>query len=143
MSEVPSRPLRVTYTYTPGSNGKLRPYLWLRVARFDGSHAFTVNGLVDTGADSSVLPVQYASPLGYKADDLTRVSVAQVEGAANAWVPQRPVRATVAGIEEVEFEMRPIFVATLDALWGRADLMATFDIAVSEARQELTLTLGS
>lgn len=46
------------------------------------------------------------------------------------------------GIPEVEFEIAPLFVASLNVLWGRADLMMSFTISVSEKNKELTLQPG-
>lgn len=43
------------------------------------------------------------------------------------------------GIPEVEFEIAPLFVASLNVLWGRADLMMNFTVSVSEKAKELTL----
>jgi len=52
-------------------------------------------GLVDTGADRSVLPIDYAAELGYTVDELAAVEVGQVEGSASAWLAQRPCKASV------------------------------------------------
>jgi hypothetical protein len=79
--------------------------------------------------------------LGYKVDDLAPVEVGQVEDSASAWDAQKPCAAFVNGIEDIKFEVTPLFVATLDALWGRADLMMTYVVSVSEKDQELTLRL--
>jgi hypothetical protein len=43
---------------------------------------------------------------------------------------------------DIKFKIEPLFVAGLNALWGRADLMMTFTIGVSEKAQELTLRLS-
>jgi hypothetical protein len=98
-----------------------------------------ISGLVDTGADRSVLPIDYAEELGYTVDDLAPVEVGQVEGSASAWLAKKPCKAFVDGIPEIEFEIAPLFVASLNVLWGRADLMMNFTISVSEKHQELTL----
>jgi hypothetical protein len=45
----------------------------------------------------------------------------------------------VDGIPQVEFEIAPLFVASLNILWGRADLMMSFTIGVSEKDKQLTL----
>lgn len=76
-----------------------------------------ISGLVDTGADRSVLPIDYAEELGYTVDDLAPVEVGQVEGSASAWMAQKPCGAIVDGIPELEFEITPLFVASLNALW--------------------------
>jgi hypothetical protein len=130
-----------TAPFLEGSDGWLRPYLWL-ILKGPRAHAgIPIVGLVDTGADKSVLPKDYAKLLGYAADDLEPVEVGQMEGSAEAWGAQEPCEAFVNGIPGVKFEIQPLFVATLDALWGRADLMMTYTVCVSERDRELTLIL--
>jgi len=117
----------------------MRPYLWLVLTGPRGGEQVLVSGLVDTGADRSVLPIDYAQKLGYKVDDLAPAEIGQVEGSASAWLAQKPCQAFVDGISEIKFEIEPLFVAGLNALWGRADLMMNFTISVSEKGKELTL----
>lgn len=128
-----------TAPYRPGPDGQLRPYLLLTLVGVKPEREVVISGLVDTGADRSVLPIDYAEELGYKVDDLAPVEVGQVEGSASAWLAQKPCKAFVDGIPEIEFEIAPLFVASLNVLWGRADLMMNFTISVSEKDQELTL----
>jgi len=120
----------------------MRPYLWLVLTGPRGGERVLVSGLVDTGADRSVLPIDYAQKLGYEVDDLAPVEIGQVEGSASAWVAQKPCHAFVDGIPDIRFEIEPLFVAGLNALWGRADLMMNFTIGVSEKDRELTLHRG-
>lgn len=135
------RPWSGTALYIPGSDGHPRPYLWLTLKGPDGAAGIQIVGLVDTGADKSVLPMDYVSLLGYEEADLVQTEVGQVEGSASAWDAQRPCEAFVNGVPTVKFELSPLFVPTLDALWGRADLMATYVVSVSEKDQELSLYL--
>ena len=135
------RPWSATAPYRPGSDGHPRPYLWLTLKGLRGGPEVPIVGLVDTGADKSVLPIDYAQLLGYKVEDLSPVEVGQVEGSASAWDAQRPCEAFVNGVPAVKFQIQPLFVATLDALWGRADLMMTYVVSVSEKDQELALHL--
>lgn len=116
-------PRSFTAPYRPGPDGQLRPYLLLTLIGLKPDREIMISGLVDTGADRSVLPVDYAEELGYTVDDLTPVEVGQVEGSASAWLAQKPCGAIVDGIPEIEFEIAPLFVASLNVLWGRADLM--------------------
>lgn len=125
--------------YRAGPDGQIRPYLWLVLTGPHGGEEILISGLVDTGADRSVLPIDYAQTLGYKVDDLRPTEIGQVEGSASAWVAQKPCQAFVDGITGIKFEIEPLFVAGLNALWGRADLMMSFTISVSEKDQELTL----
>jgi hypothetical protein len=125
--------------YRAGPDGQVRPYLWLVLTGPYGGEEILISGLVDTGADRSVLPIDYAQTFGYKIDDLAPAEIGQVEGSASAWTAQKPCQAFVDGIPAITFEIEPLFVAGLNALWGRADLMMTFDIGVSESSRELTL----
>lgn len=126
------RPWSATAPYTPGSEGHPRSYLWPTLTGPRGDPEVPIVGLVDTGADKSVLPIDYAQLLGYKEEDLAPVEVGQVEGSASAWDAQKPCEAFVNGVPTIKFEIRPLFVATLDALWSRADLMMTYVVSVSE-----------
>lgn len=136
------RPGSFTAPYRPGPDGQLRPYLLLTLIGLKPGSEIMISGLVDTGADRSVLPIDYAEELGYTVDDLAPVEVGQVEGSASAWLAQQPCGAIVDGIPELEFEITPLFVASLNALWGRADLMMAYTISVSEKNRELTLQLN-
>jgi hypothetical protein len=130
---------RFTAPYRPGPDGQLRPYLLLTLIGLNPGQEIMVSGLVDTGADRSVLPIDYAEELGYTVDDLAPVEVGQVEGSASAWLAEKPCEAFVDGIPSIRFEIEPLFVASLNALWGRADLMMNFTVSVSERARELTL----
>lgn len=132
----------VVAPYKIGPDGQWRPYLLLTVFGLKPDCQVMISGLVDTGADRSVLPVDYAEELGYTVADLAAVEVGQVDGSASAWLAQKPCKASVDGIPDLEFEIAPLFVAGLNVLWGRADLMMNFTVSVSEKRKELTLQPG-
>jgi Aspartyl protease len=125
--------------YKPGPDGQLRPYLLLTLLGVEPGLEVEILGLVDTGADRSVLPIDFAEELGYTVDDLEPREVSQVEGSASAWVAKKPCQAFVDGLPDTTFEIEPVFVAGLNALWGRADLMMNFKIGVSERDRQLTL----
>lgn len=130
---------RLSAPYRAGPDGQLRPYLLLTLIGLEPDQEVEILGLVDTGADRSVLPIDYAEELGYTVDDLAAVDVSQVEGTASAWVAKRPCEAFVDGLPDIKFKIEPLFVASLNALWGRADLMMAFTVGVSEKARELTL----
>ena len=125
--------------YKPGPDGQLRPYLLLTLLGVKPGLEVDILGLVDTGADRSVLPIDYAEALGYTVEDLEPREVGQVDGLASAWVAKKPCQAFVDGLPDIKFEVEPLFVGGLNALWGRADLMMNFTISVSEKARELTL----
>lgn len=119
--------------------GGARPYLFLHLTGLDGRGRMTP-GLIDSGADSSVLPAGYAPLLGYGRTDLDRVEGTQVGGSVTLLRATRPSTAYVPEFPELAFEMAPFFVhGCQHALWGRADLMRHFDITISERRQECLL----
>ena len=78
--------------YKRGADGQLRPYLLLTLLGVKPGLEVEILGLVDTGADRTVLPIDFAEELGYTVDDLEPRDVLQVEGSASAWV--RALRAT-------------------------------------------------
>lgn len=119
--------------------GGARPYLFLHVTGV-GRRGRMIPGLIDSGADSSVLPAGYAPLLGYGRADLDRVEGSQVGGSVTLLRATRPSTAYVPEFPELAFEMAPFFVhGCQHALWGRADLMHHFDITISERRQECLL----
>lgn len=58
------RPASVVAPYKRGPDGQWRPYL-LTLIGVKPSAEVEILGLVDTGADRSVLPIDYAAELGY------------------------------------------------------------------------------
>lgn len=77
MGEQTPEPLLIPYREL--GFGGARPYLFLHVTGVDGQ-ARVIPGLIDSGADSSVLPAGYAPLLGYGRADLDRVEGTQVGG---------------------------------------------------------------
>jgi hypothetical protein len=130
-----------TVPFLAGSDGTPRPYLWLMLHGPNGGGAERILGLADSGADKTVLPLEYAELLGYRDEDLEDLEVGQVHGTTRGRDAQRPCQAWVVGHPDLTFEMSPIFVDTFEALWGRADLMNAYRVSISERRQELGLHL--
>ena len=121
-----------------GSDGHPRPYLWVVVRGLNGEE-IAIQGLVDSGADKSVLPREYAPLLGYSKAELRPETIDQVEGSAHGEDAQIPCKAHVRGAPQVTFSIRPLFVDTLDALWGRGDLMRAYVVSISERDSTLRL----
>ncbi len=120
--------------------GGARPYLFLHVTGVSGQGRM-IPGLIDSGADSSVLPAGYAPLLGYGRADLDRLEGSQVGGSVTLLRATQPSRAYVPEFPDLPFEMSPFFVhGCQHALWGRGDLMRHFDITISERRQECFLS---
>jgi hypothetical protein len=116
------------------------PYLFLHVTGLDG-RGRVIPGLIDSGADSTVLPAGYAPLMGYTRADLTLVEGTQVSGSVNLLRATRPAEARVPEFPDLVFDMAPFFVdGCRHALWGRADLMRHFDVTIMERLQQFSLT---
>jgi Retroviral aspartyl protease len=121
-----------------GSDDIDRPYLWVVVKGLNGRE-IEIQGLIDSGADKSVLPSEYAPLLGYSKDDLEPEEIDQVEGLAHGQDAQIPCSAYVRGDPKTTFPLQPLFVNTLDALWGRGDVMRAYVVTISERDREFRL----
>jgi hypothetical protein len=122
------------------AGGPRRPYLWLELRGPNGQGG-PVLGLVDTGADMSVLPLGYAVLMGFVPEDLEPLEIHGVGGQVDAYRPKKPFSAWVAGLESVIVPMEPAFMEGVDALWGRHDFMTVFGVIVEERTAELSLIL--
>ena len=130
----------LTVAYRHFGLGGSRPYLVLDIA---GINAWSgpVVGLLDSGADRTVLPAGYAPLMGYTAADLEATQGTQVGGSLTLRSAKTPARAYVPEIPELVFEISPFFVQGCQtALWGRADVMRQFDITIMECAQLFSLT---
>lgn len=120
--------------------GGARPYLFLHVTGLDG-HGRMIPGLIDSGADNTVLPAGYAPLMGYTRADLDLLKGTQVGGSVTLRRATRPSTAYVPEFPDLAFEMTPFFVhGCQHALWGRADLMRHFDVTIRERHQQFLLT---
>jgi hypothetical protein len=98
-----------------------------------------VRGLIDTGADSTALPLGYAALFGLSVPDLERGESQQVQGSIVTWHTQAPIRATLPGVG-LTFELRPIFVeGALNVLWGRLDFLTGWDLILSDAETRFAI----
>jgi Retroviral aspartyl protease len=131
----------LTVAYRDLGLGDARPYLVLTVKGPDGIKQGSIPGLIDTGADGTVLPAGYAPLMGYTAADIVAEQGMQVGGSVTMWRATRPSRACIPEIPDVVFEINPCFVQGCQiALWGRKDLMHHFEICIMERRKEFSLT---
>ena len=119
--------------------GGSRPYLFLHVTGPDGRGRM-IPGLIDSGADSTVLPAGYAPLLGYSRVDLAFEQGTQVGGSLSLRRATKPSEAYVPEFSNLVFELAPFFVEGCQhALWGRADLMWHFDVTIMERHQQFLL----
>ena len=130
----------VTFEWiTEKSTGVRYPFIPVFLER--GEHRLPEVGmLLDTGADTSVLPLELTGLLGLHASDLRKTKTAGIGGAAAAW------RATKAGIvgrigiydvqfPDVQFIANVVPILGRDALFGRFELRMNRDeIEIREIR---------
>ncbi len=120
--------------------GEPRPFLVLTVTGPSGATG-SIAGLIDTGADGTVLPTGYAPLMGYSPADIAAEQGAGVGGSVTMHQATRPSKATIPEIPEFEFEINPCFVEGCQvALWGRKDLLRHFDVMIMERSQQFSLT---
>jgi hypothetical protein len=119
--------------------GEPRPFLVLHVMGING-HSGVIPGLIDSGADNTVLPAGYAPLMGYTGADLDTVQGGQVAGSVTLRNATKPSKAFVPEIPSLVFEINPCFVHGCQvALWGRADLMQQFDVTIMERKKQFSL----
>jgi hypothetical protein len=120
--------------------GELRPFLVLTVTGPGGATG-PIAGLIDSGADGTVLPAGYAPLMGYTATDLVAEQGAQVGGTVTMWQAAKPSQAFIPEIPGFVFELQPCFINGCQTpLWGRKDLFQHFDVNVMERRKQFSLT---
>lgn len=131
---------RLVVAYRDLGLGGSRPYLVLHITGLNGRGGL-IPGLIDSGADSTVLPAGYASLMGYAAADLRTQPGTQVGGSVTLRIATRPSSAYVPELPNVPFNITPCFVQGCQtALWGRSDLMQQFDVLISDRRQVFELS---
>jgi hypothetical protein len=79
--------------------GGARPYLVLHVTGINGQSGL-IPGLLDSGADNTVLPAGYAPLMGYTGDDLVTMQGTQVGGSITLRNATQPSRAYVPEIPD-------------------------------------------
>lgn len=84
-----------------------------------------IQGLIDTGADISVLPLDYVVVLGFDHADIeSGEDSLQVQGLVQTWHFTSPLSVVIGGLEKMPFELNPILVdGAISALWGRRDFL--------------------
>ena len=123
---------RIDYTHGSPNRLRTRPYLVLELAGPSG-RAERIHGLIDTGADSSVLPIELAALLGYHGDTLESPTLTQLVGSVEVARATIPISARLPHAPSDEFEITPLFVKECESvLRGRLDLMKRFDVFFAE-----------
>lgn len=120
--------------------GEARPYLVLLVTGPGGQRG-PIAGLIDSGADGTVLPAGYAPLMGYTLSDLTAEQATQVGGSMTVYRAVTSSQAYIPEIPHHVFDLNPCFVQGCQtALWGRSCLLQHFDVTIMETRKQFSLT---
>ena len=128
---------RIKFSYEEGQGGVLRPYLWLNLYAKQRGFA-KVRGLLDTGADVSLLGLEDAQLLGLTPDDLEDLSARGPAGEVPGQRARSGIRVVLPGASGGT-ALRPIFMeGGLGARWGR-DFMANYGVAFDERTSQFSL----
>jgi hypothetical protein len=131
-------PSRVKFNYEAGPAGVARPYLKLDL-RADAGRVPGVLGLLDTGADVTLLDNAYLSALGISGDELEAVVLDEPSGKVTGQRSTQAVHASLPGAPRSIALLHPIFIdAGGDVRWGR-DFMATFAVGFHEQAKQFSL----
>jgi hypothetical protein len=99
-----------------------------------------LRGLIDSGADYSCVPYEYAALLGYSDADMRQEQGGQVQGQVMFWRAPAPLMAMLPGDPEHSFELHPNFVENSDmTLWGPMDFFRAWHVILTEASQQFSL----
>ncbi len=129
---------RVKFNYERGLDGILRPYLWLNL-NVEGGLTVKMRGVLDSGADTTVLAMALMHALGMKPGDLESLAMRSPSGEVSAARSRRVVLASLPGEKEIAAPLRPIFVpGDTQTRWGR-DFMAAYSVAFDEQARQFSL----
>ena len=129
--------IRIKLPYETGPGGRKRPYLTLVLA--GPSTTVLVRGLLDSGADVSVLPSIFIPHLGLGPEELEEVPIATSSGSGTAVHATRPLWAFIPGYDARRVPLRPLFLEEVgEASWGR-DFMSVYSVAFAEQDQQFSL----
>lgn len=132
------------FAYSDAFGHGMRPYLTVRLSGVAG-HEFDAVGLVDSGADTTCLPMLTVPLLGFGRKHLEPVTIQQLGRDLDAWQAVTPVRARLVAPEGHEFELMPVFVpGSTRTLWGRDDFFRSFErICFHELDWAMTLAAAT
>jgi hypothetical protein len=119
-----------------GHGAALHPAVEVLLQRRDGAE-FPIRALVDSGADCSCFPEEFAVSLGIDLEQCQQSQVHTGNGLAVHYCASEPLRATIAEREVfLTASFGPIGVPVL----GRDDFFAEFLVEVDHPRRVVSLT---
>jgi Retroviral aspartyl protease len=131
-------PDRFKFNYEPGPRGTVRPYLWLDL-RVATRPPIPVRGVLDTGADVTLLDSAYLPTLGIASEELEAVALDTLSDRLSARRSSNVVWASLPGAPGSAAPLRPVFVDSGgEARWGR-DFMTLYAVAFDEQAKQFSL----
>jgi len=132
------KPLPIKLDYDDSVDGVARPYLRLTLVGPSGKRV-PVLGVVDTGADFSILPIAFAEELGFTFHALRLVPGGHAGGDDWFRKAEEGVSARFRKLD-VAFELEPRYANTNTPAWGRKDFLRWWNLTLSERRGRFKLT---
>lgn len=114
----------------------LQPLLPISFVSAEGVRLPPVPAIVDSGADSSVLPEHWAPRLGFRLDECEEHGCFTASGATTFLVAEPSV---VAFLGEDEVRLSAKFSKTRVPLLGRSDFFSQYDVRIDERAREVVL----
>ena len=128
-----------TFPYlAPGPNWPLMPFLGITVMG-PNENPLPTYGVIDSGADTSALPVSLASVLGIDLDTDCAESddgISAGGGGVTQYVYPPGLTAEAAGHQ---FAMAAVFMGTPFILLGQEDFFQTFHVVLDRREQTFTI----
>jgi hypothetical protein len=143
-----SRSSRLTVPYAASGEPLLQVELNVERPEAEAEQRLRVIGVLDTGAERSLLPLVFAKTLGLSADELQEQPEGLgVGGVFRTWTATVPIRAQV--IADIDgngnvhwgpvIELRPAFYEGQTVLLGREDFGAPFTVIFDSGRRMFSL----
>lgn len=97
---------------------------------------FPTTGILDSGADVSLFPADWAEPLGIQIADCEVVAGGSAQGSSDYHVWNEPIRATLLG---KTIDLHAIFGGYSEVLLGREDFFDHFRLTIEHRKRRFFL----
>lgn len=115
----------------------LKPAIPIYVHHPGEDQTYPLSALIDSGADATSFPAEWAAVLGIDLDECPAVKVKTGNGVT--WHPESTETLSIT-VAAQKIDMRPRFAPIHVAILGRRDFFMHFRVEFDERRQVTTLT---